>query len=357
MKIPTALLLLGTHLLAAQPLYIGTNAEGIYLAEFDSETGTLTTPRLAAEFPRPGFLTLHPEKSILYAASAGNSLAAYSITAEDTLHLLGKIGSKGNNPCHLALDATSRTIALANYGNRILTTVRLDPAGKPLAHASVIEIPGSSIHPQRQKSSHVHGVYFDEANRYLLAPDLGTDKVLIYRFHPETSTITPNEPAHFSSPPGSGPRHLTFSPDQKHIYINNELTSTISATTFHPETGALSEIQTISTLPADFHGESTTAEIGVHPNGHFLYCSNRGHDTIAVYRRDPETGKLTYLQHAPCGGSIPRHFTIHPSGKWLLCAHQKSGSISVLPLDPATGLLSPPGNTVTAPSPICLIFR
>jgi 6-phosphogluconolactonase len=158
------------------------------------------------------------------------------------------------------------------------------------------------------------------------------------------------------SPPGGGPRHMAFSPDEKHTYVINELTNTVSVAQFNAETGALKPIQEIGTLPDGFTEPNTTAEIEVHANGNFVYGSNRGHDSIVVYKRDPKTGKLTLVQHAPCGGKTPRHFKIDPSGKWLLCAHQNSDTISVLSLDPATGLLGEPKSTVRAPKPICILF-
>ena len=149
---------------------------------------------------------------------------------------------------------------------------------------------------------------------------------------------------------------MVFSPDEKHAYVINELTSTVTVAEFNKEAGSLTYIQTIATLPKDFTEHSSTAEIQVHPNGKFVYGSNRGHDSIVVFKRDPETGKLTFIQYAPCGGKTPRHFTIDPSGKWLLCGHQSSDTISILSLDPETGLLGEPKDTISTPKPICILF-
>ena len=356
MKILSTLLL--TSLVAhAQPVFIGTGDNAIYLSDFDAEKGTLTEPTVAAEFKQPGFLALHPEKPILYSIGGDNNVAAFSIGKDNSLTLLGKAKCGGYGPCHLAVDASGRTLTVAGYGSGTVSTIRLDADGKPGEVVSEIKIVGSGPNERRQKEPHTHGVYFDNSNRFLFASDLGADKVFTYNFDPATSVITPSDPASFSTPPGSGPRHMAFSPDEKNAYIINELLNTITAASYDSATGAFTEIQTITTLPEGFKGENSTAEIEVHPKGNFVYGSNRGHNTIIVYTRDPETGKLTFLQDAPCGGKAPRHFKIDPSGKWLICAHQDSDTISVLSLDPETGKLGEPKSTVAAPKPICILFQ
>jgi len=355
MKIPTALLLTAIAL-HAQPLYIGTGADGIYLADFDPEKGTLSEPALAVEYPRPGFLALHPEKPVLLAIGGENKVASFTIGENHSLTFLGDADSGGKGPCHLAVDATGGSVAVANYGGGSVATIRLAEDGKPGETVSMIRIEGSGPNKQRQNEAHTHGVYFDNSNRFLFVPDLGIDKVLIYNFDPATSALKPNSPDGLKSAPGAGPRHLAFSPDEKHAYVVNELDNTVTAAAFDSSTGALTTIGSVPTLPEDFKGQSSTAEIEVHLSGKFVYASNRGHNSIAVFQRDQETGKLAFLQHAPCGGAIPRHFKIHPSGKWLLCAHQKDNTISVLPLDQETGLLGAPQSTVKAPAPNCLLF-
>ncbi len=355
MKTPTILLLTALTL-HAQPLFIGTGADGIYLADFDAEKGTLTEPTLAVKYARPGFLALHPELPVLLAVGGENKIASFTIGENHSLTFLGDADSGGNGPCHLAVDASGRTVAVANYGGGSLTTIRLGADGKPGETVSHFKIEGSGANKQRQNEAHTHGTYFDNSNRFLFVPDLGIDKTLIYRFDPATSELKPNTPDALKSIPGAGPRHMAFSPDENYAYIVNELDNTITAASFDDSTGALTAIGSLPTLPADFKGQSSTSEIEVHPSGKFVYASNRGHDSIAVFARDTDTGKLTFLQHAPCGGAIPRHFKIHSSGKWLLCGHQKDNTISVLPLDPESGLLGAPVYTVKAPAPICLLF-
>jgi len=340
----------------ARPVYIGTGADGIYLAHFDSASGVLTEPEIAANYEAPGFLALHPVKPVLLCVGGGNTIASFSIAEDHSLTLLGSASSGGNGPCHLAIDNSGRTLAVANYGGGSFATIRLDADGKPGEIISLVKMEGSGPNKNRQEAAHAHGVYFDKANRFLFVPDLGIDKVLIRKFDPASSVLSGIATDDMISPPGGGPRHMAFSPDEKHTYVINELTNTVSVAQFNAETGALKPIQEIGTLPEGFTEPNSTAEIEVHANGNFVYGSNRGHDSIVVYKRDPKSGKLTLVQHAPCGGKAPRHFKIDPSGKWLLCAHQNSDTISVLSLDPATGLLGEPKSTVRAPKPICILF-
>ncbi|MES2660820.1 MAG: lactonase family protein [Verrucomicrobiota bacterium] len=365
-KLITPFFLLSVPLYAV-PVYIGTNtggnsgSKGIYLADFDSATGKLTEPALAAEYKNPGFLALHPAKPILYAcgqpnkdfADGTNSVAAFTIGSDHGLKFLGEASVGGKGACHVAVDKTGGTVAIANYGDGSFSTVNLGADGIPGELATVISTKGSGPNKNRQQGPHAHGVYFDAANKHLLVPDLGLDKVFVHPFDAATSKL--GEPvAPLTTAPGAGPRHLTFSPDGKNAYVINELDNSVLSTSY--DGGKFKVLGTVPTLPADFTGGSTTAEIEVHPNGKFVYGSNRGHNSIVVYQRDGKTGELKFLQHAPCGGKTPRHFKIDPSGKWLLCGHQDSNTISVLPLDPATGLLGAPVNTVSSPSPICLLF-
>ena len=360
-------LLLLTASLHAAPVFIGTNtggkstSKGIYLADFDSATGRLTEPILAVEYKNPGFLALHPAKPVLYACGqptqsfpdGSASLGAFSIGSGSALKFLGEASTGGKGACHVAVDATGSTVAVANYGDGSFSTVRLDENGVPGAMGSRISNKGSGSNTPRQDGPHAHGVYFDRANKHLFVPDLGLDQVFVHPFDAATSTLGAALPS-LTTAPGAGPRHLAFLPDEKHAYVINELSNTILAAS-HAD-GKFAALGSVPTLPAGFTGKNTTAEVEVHPNGRFVYGSNRGHDSIAVYQRDADTGSLVFLQHAPCGGRVPRHFKIDPSGKWLLCAHQESNTISVLALDPETGKLGEPGNTVSAPSPICLLF-
>jgi 6-phosphogluconolactonase len=359
--------LLFTATLAATPVYIGTNtggsgkSQGIYFADFDSTSGKLTVPVLAAEYRNPGFLAVHPTKPILYSvgqpskpfADGTNSVAAFSIGGDFSLKFLSESPAGGKGACHLAVDGTGGTIAVAHYGDGHISTVKLNAAGLPEGVVSVIANKGDGPNKSRQDGPHSHGVYFDKANSHLFVPDLGLDQVFIYKFDSGTAKLGDALPS-LSLAPGAGPRHMTFSADEKFGYVLNELDNTVAS--FANEAGKWKAMGVVQTLPSDFAGKNTTAEVEVHPNGEFLYASNRGHDSIVVYKRDPASGTLSFLQHAPCGGKTPRHFKIDPTGKWLLCAHQDSNTISVLALDPKTGLLGAPGNTVSSPNSICLLF-
>ncbi len=345
------------------PIAIGTNSggsgksEGIYLSTFDPENGEFGEVKLGAKYTRPGFLALHPSKPLLYSVGKAplhplGSIAVFKIG--DTLEFLAEASSAGSNPCHLAVDPSGKVLAVANYADGVTATLRLDAAGLPTGPGFSQRTEGKGPRADRQEGPHAHGVYF--RGTLLIVPDLGLDKVLTW--HLDFATAAPSGVASATgfAAPGAGPRHMDFSPDGKHAYVVNELDNTVSACAFQATTGVMETLQSLPTLPADWVGKSTTAEIQVHPNGKFVYASNRGHDSIAVFSRDAATGKLTPVEVAPCGGKIPRHFTISPDGKWLLCAHQDSNTLASLPLDPATGKLGAPTATVTAPNPICIIF-
>jgi 6-phosphogluconolactonase len=364
MKSHLVFLLAGSLAHAAPlPIAIGTNtggsgkSEGIYLSTFDPETGAFGEVTLGAKYQGPGFLALHPTLPLLYSvgrseAHPKGSLAVFKLGAP--LEFLAETSANGSNPCHLAVDASGRVLATANYSDGTTTTVRLGADGLPAGHGFTHRVEGSGPNKNRQEGPHAHGVYF--RGKHLLVPDLGLDKVLTYTLDPATAKADPPEPAAWSSAPGAGPRHMDFSPDGKHAYVVNELDNTVAACRFDAATGTLETIGTTPTLPAGWTGSNTTAEIQVHPGGGFVYASNRGHDSIAVFSRDPATGALEQIQVAPCGGKIPRHFTLSPDGKWLLCAHQDSNTMAALPLDPATGMLGAPKATTAAPNPICILF-
>lgn len=353
--------------LAAAPVYIGTNtggkgdSKGIYLTDFDEASGKLGDAKLVAEYRNPGFLAQHPSKPILYTCGqptvdyqdGSDSVAAFAIGGEHALKLLGESSSNGKGACHVAVDATGRTLAVANYGDGSYATMRLAENGIPGEAASVFHPKGNGPNKGRQEGPHAHGVYFNKENNRLFMPDLGRDQIYIHPFDAATSILGDALPPVISKP-GAGPRHLAFSADEKDLYVINELDN--SVTLNRKDGKSYTAVDALPTLAADFKGDNTTAEIEVHPNGRFVYGSNRGEDSIVVFQRDSETGTLRFVQRASCGGKGPRHFKISPSGKWLLCAHQYSNTISALSLDPATGMLGEAGNTIKAPTPICLLF-
>lgn len=353
-------------------VYIGTytdggKSQGIYTFELDPESGAPTTPRLAAETPNPSFLALHPSGKLLYAANEvneflgqpGGSVSGFAIHAADgSLSILNGVGTGGAAPCHLSIDRTGKTILVANYGGGNIASQAIGPDGRfdPAKTGHIYGFQGHGPDRQRQEKPHLHWIDVDAANRFAVAADLGTDNLWVFRFDPKKGTLTPNDPPSAKVKPGSGPRHVAFHPDGHHAFVNNEMASTVTALDYDPDKGTLKPTQTLSTLPDDFKGSSSTAEIAVHPNGKYLYVSNRGHDSVAIFSIAKGTGKLAAIGHASTGGRTPRNFAIDPSGRWLLAANQDSDSVVVLRLDPDTGRLTPAGHSARVPMPVCVLF-
>jgi 6-phosphogluconolactonase len=352
-----------------QRVYVGTytngDSEGIYLCELDPKSGALTLVGLAGKANNPSFLALHPKGKFLYAvsevddyaATGGGAVMAFSLNADDgRLTPLNHQSSGGRGPCHVSLDRESKNVLVANYGSGSAAVIPLADDGALQKPTATVRHEGSSVHPDRQTAPHAHSINVSPDNRFAFVADLGLDKVLVYKLDAATGTLTPNDPPSAQLAPGAGPRHFAFHPSGKFAYVINELTSTITAFAYHAERGNLKELQTLTTLPADFTGNNTTAEVQVHPSGKFLYGSNRGHDSIAMFTIDPATGKLTALGQHPSGGKTPRNFGIDPTGAFLVAAHQDSNSVVVHQIDPATGRLSATEHQVEVPTPVCIKF-
>lgn len=353
-------------------VYFGTNtgkngSKGIYVARFNAATGALTQPELAAEAGNPGFVAIHPSKKYLYAigdvtaadGKKGGGIRAFSIDSKTgALTLLNQQSAVGSGPCHVNVDATGRMAALANYGSGSVASYAIGADGKVSEAASFIQHEGSSVDPKRQAGPHAHSVNFSPDNRFAFACDLGLDKVLIYKVDPATGKMTPNEPAFAKTPAGGGPRHLAFHPSGKFVFVNNEMAMTETVFAYDAATGAMTEVQTVSTLPEADRGKSgfSTAETLAHPNGKHVYVSNRTHDTIAVFDCDPATGMLTLIQNVPVEGQIPRNICLDPTGKWLIAAHQNSGTAALFKVEDGTGKLSFTGTKVQVPGSICVRF-
>jgi 6-phosphogluconolactonase len=344
--------------------YTGEQSRGVYACRFDEATGRLTVLGLAGETRNPSFLVSDQAGRYVYAvnevsdAGPNKSGGVTSFALTRTPPSLAQKATQptgGADPCHLALDATGRTLAVANYtgGNFSLFPVGAD--GAIGAASATFAATGSGPDTARQAGPHGHQVVFDPTNRYLLAVDLGVDRVLVYQFDAAKGTITPNDPPSAALPPGSGPRHLAFHPDGAHLYVINELASTIAAFDWDGTSGRLMPRSVIATLPDGYKGESSTAEIAVHPGGRFLYGSNRGHDSIAVFAIADDRS-LRLVHHEPTRGRTPRHFTIDPSGRWLLAANQNSNTVSVFRIDDTTGSLTPTGALTPVSAPVCLLF-
>ena len=346
--------------------YTSTNSRGIYLSKFDPATGQLSAPELAAETKNPTFLVVAPGGHFLYAGSEmtddhgrlTGAVSAYALeNRTGRLTFLNQENSGGNgSPCHLSLDATGKCLLVANYETGSIAALPVQADGRLGTATAMIQHTGSSVNPTRQAGPHAHFICPSPDNRFALNCDLGLDQVFVYRLDAENARLTPNDPPFARVGPGSGPRHLVFSKDGNFVYVINEMSNTISAFHYDAENAKLTEAQTISTLPHDFSGANTGAEIALHPSGKFLYASNRGHNSIALFDVDQKSGLLTLVTHQSTLGRMPRFFAIDPSGRWLFVENQASGSVVVFAIDPVTGKLKPTRRTLFIGSPVCAVF-
>jgi len=350
-------------------VYVGTytrgESQGIYLCELDLQTGALGLLGLAGESKNPSFLAIHPNRRFLYAvsevdeyvASKGGAVAALAINSHDgRLTLRNRQPSGGAGPCHVTLDRDAKTVLVANYGGGSVAVLPIREDGRLDPPSSTAQHEGSSINPQRQEGPHAHSINVDPANRFAVVADLGLDKILIYRFDPEAGSLTPNDPPSVATAAGAGPRHFAFHPSGKWAYAINELNNTVTAYKYDAQRGRLEEFQTLPTLPDGVEAPNTTAEVQVHPSGKFLYGSNRGHDSIAMFAIDAETGRLAPLGQQPSGGRTPRNFGIDPTGRFLLAAHQDSNTVVVHRIDAASGRLEKTEHQAEIPTPVCVKF-
>ena len=350
-------------------LYIGTYtgpaSKGIYVSQLNPATGALATVELAAEVKNPSFLAIHPNQKFLYAVNEisdsngkpTGGVSAFAIdAASGKLKLLNQQSSQGAGPCHLVVDRAGKNVLVANYGAGSCACLPIGGDGQLGEATAAIQHKGKSANPQRQDAPHAHSINLDPANRFAFCADLGLDQVLIYRFDAAKGSLTANDPPAGIVAPGSGPRHFAMQPAGKFAYVINEMANTVTAFAFDTNRGSLQEIQTITTLPADFKGTSYTAEVVMHPSGKFLYGSNRGHDSLAIFSVDQATGKLTAAGHQSTAGKTPRNFAIDPSGTWLLAENMDSGTIVVFKIAPQTGSLQATGQPLEVPSPVCVRF-
>jgi len=350
-------------------LYVGTYthgktpSEGIYLLEFDLASGRLTTKGVAARLSDPSFLAIHASRKFLYAVNEldrfngrkGGGVSALSIDpASGMLKLLNQQSSVGSGPCHLTVDRTGKNVLVANYGSGSVACLPIQADGSLSPAASFLQHEGKSADSGRQEGPHAHSINLDFANRFAITADLGLDRVFVYKLDADKGALTPNDPPFATIAPGSGPRHFAFSSSGRFGYVISEMANTVTAFAYDADRGTLTEIQTISTLPPSLHGKSYTAEVQVHPSGKFLYGSNRGHDSIAIFTVDPATGKLTAAGHKATLGKNPRNFAIDPTGKYLLAENQDSDSIVVFRIDLATGALEQVGEPLVIPMPVCI---
>jgi 6-phosphogluconolactonase len=361
-------------------VYVGTyteppngRAEGIYVYRMDPSSGALTHVRTVTDVANPSFLAFDPAQRFLYAVNEtgtfagqhGGGVSAFALDAvAGELTFLNARPSHGTAPCHLCVDPTGRYVLSANYGSGQFVVHPVGPDGRLEGVTDVVRHEGSGPNAQRQEGPHAHMITFDPSGRYVLTVDLGIDRTLVYRLDTGTGKLVPHEVTQggvtrqsaAASAPGAGPRHIAFHPDGRYAYVINELGCTVDVFAWDADAGTFAPLQTISTLPAGFTPPGTTAEIAVHPSGRFLYGSNRGHDSIAIFAIDAAAGRLTALGHTPTRGKDPRNFAIDPTGAFLLAANQNSDTVVTFRIDQSTGTLTATGDTAAIPTPVCLLF-
>lgn len=339
-------------------IYIGTytqpnKSKGIYVSTLDAKTGELAPAQLAAETGSPSFLAFHPNQQYLYAVNevmGTGGCTAFSIDASTgMLTQLSQQSAEGVSPCHISVDKAGKNLLVANYTSGTVACLPIEPDGKLSPAVTKIQHSGAA-------APHAHSINLDSSNRFAVVADLGLEKMLVYKFDSNAHTLVPNDPPATDLKPGSGPRHFTFLPGDKFAYVINERAKTVTAFAWDAAKGTLTTIQEgLSTLPAGAPATGSTAEIVAHPSGKFIYGSNRGNDSIAIFAVDAD-GKLTPKGHQPTGGRTPRNFAIDPTGTFLLAENQQSDTIVVFRIDPQTGLLTDTGNKLEVFSPVCVRF-
>jgi 6-phosphogluconolactonase len=351
-----------------------TESKGIYAFEFDADTGKLTPKGVAAETPDPSWVAVHPSGKFLYAANESgkaSTISAFAIDAKIAkLTLVKQVPAMGEDPCYLSFDRTGKFLLTANYSSGNSVAFEILPDGMLGTHA---ESPNYGMSPnvgklgpnkERQEAQHAHWIQPSRDNHFVYIADLGLDSILTFRFNPDAwktgkpiLSSTPNGDFFDQAAvlaPGTGPRHAVFSSDERFLYVLGELKSTVTVFAHNGE--KFRSVQFISMLPPGFSGRNDAAEIAVHHSGKFLYASNRGEDTIAVFSINPQKGTLTHIENVPTQGKEPRHFAIDPTGRYLLAENQNSNTIVEFRIDAATGKLTPTGEVVHVPSPVCLAF-
>ena len=350
-------------------LYVGTyttgESKGIYVYRMNRITAALELTSTTNAGENPSFLAIHPQRRYLYAVNEvsefdgkqSGSVSSFAIDSTNgELTFLNRKSSVGDGPCHLIVEDTGEYVLVANYGGGSVCMLPLQEDGRLDEATDFVQHEGSSAASSRQSAPHAHSIVADPANRYAFAPDLGLDKIISYRLDLAAGKLVPNNPSFAAVKAGAGPRHFDFHPSRKFAYVINELDSTITGFTYDEANGILNDIQTVSTLPEDFSAKSYTADVHVHPSGRFLYGSNRGHDSIAIFEIDESNGQLIAIGHEPTQGEAPRNFGLDPTGTFLFAANQATDTIVTFQIDQETGNLNPTGQVTEVPAPVCLQF-
>ena len=334
----------------------------IHAYRFDSEKGQLKLLQRTTEIENPFFLAVSPNRKFLYAIDAkqfgskdDEFVAAYKIEGRDgKLTRLNRQSSRGSASCYLDVDATGKSVVVANYMSGSVASLPVRSDGSLGEIATFVQHTGSSVNPERQKEPHAHCIVISPDNRFCLAADLGNDKILNYELNPQSAELKPNSAqAHATLPPGSGPRHLIFNKNGNRVYVINELKNTVTLFDYAQQSGKLTQRQTISTVPEKFDGVSYTADLKTTPDGRFLYGTNRGHDSIAIFKI-ADDGQLSLLRNEPSLGKGPQNLLITPDGRWLMCANMPGNNVAIFSIDTNTGALKSAGDPLSIPMPSCI---
>jgi 6-phosphogluconolactonase len=349
-------------------VYVGTytgpnKSQGIYAYRFDRATGQMSSLGLVAESESPAFLAVDPSRRFLYASNeidhyegqASGAVSAFAIDrASGKLSFLNEVSAHDPGPAHVVVDFTGKDVLISNYPLGSVAVFPVLDGGRLGEVSDFVRHQGSSVNPERQQGPHAHSIALSPDNRFAIAADLGLDQLVVYPLDPAKGKL--GTPHVVKIHPGSGPRHMTFDPGGKFLYLLGEMASTVTVFSYEAAEGSLNELQTISTLPKGFSAESTAAEIQIHPSGKFVYASNRGDDSIVVFAVDHAQGTLRFVERVATEGKTPRNFALDPSGSWLLAANQNSDDIVVFGVDQKTGRLTPTGQVVPLSAPVCVVF-
>jgi 6-phosphogluconolactonase len=342
--------------------FTDTTSRGIYVSRLNMDTGKLSEPQLAVASVNPNYLAISPDSRFLYAATRGDGtnfgvVSAFTIDGQTgALSLLDQKSSGANGVCFVGLDTVDHALLAANYNGASVKSFRVNPDGT-LADGTYVQHSGSSVNRVRQASAHAHCFVAAPAGRFALACDLGMDKVMIYKVNPRDATLTPNDPPFAAITPGSGPRHVAFSPDGKTACVLSEMACTVTVFKWDGRRGRLKERQTVSLLPeGEYQKTFTAAEIAYRPDGRFVYATVRTHNSVSVLAVDARGGNLSLIQNVPCGGDFPRGMGIDPSGRWLIVGNQKSGTVTAFGIDADSGKLTPTGQSFNIGSAVDVKF-
>ena len=347
-------------------LFVGTytrmGSKGIYTCKMDPETGELQESSVAEDIENPSFLALNSAGDRLYAVweiterGREGGVSAYSINGDGSLTFLNRRSTGGAGPCHLAVDATDSYVIATNYAGGSVCMLPIGPSGALEERSDFVQHEGSSVDSDRQEQAHAHSVTIDNSNSRAYVCDLGTDKIIVYGIDRENGRLEEDSTLTVKAEAGQGPRHFDFHPGGDFAYVINELGSTVAVYDYDGGSGRLSEKQLVSALPDGWTGSSSTADVHVSPDGRFLYGSNRGHDSIAVFSIEEGTGELTPMGHEPTLGKTPRNFAISPDGGFLLAENQDTGNIVTFAIDRQSGRLEFTGGQIQIPAPVCIKF-